>query len=225
VSEADPKPSKNGKLGILIVDDHPIVRQGIRLLMGEEEDLYLWGEAESAAEAIRAMADAESPPDLAIIDLTLKDSSGLELIKDFRTRWPDVLVLVLSMRDEAFYAERCLRAGAKGYVTKEEGPVEVLKAIRAIVAGNVHLSGEMATRVLRRVTTGGESTGMDRLTDRELEVFRLIGNGLATREVSERLHVSPKTVESHRERIKDKLGLDTANDLLKHAIQWVQCQQ
>ncbi|MBS3735131.1 MAG: response regulator transcription factor [Phycisphaerae bacterium] len=208
--------------GVLIVDDHPIVRQGVRMLIEQQEDLHVVAEAESAAEALRALSDA--PADVAVVDLTLKESSGLELIKDIRSRWPDVCILVLSMRDEAFYAERCLRAGARGYVTKEQGPTEVIEGIRSILAGKVHLSESMAAKVLSKFAgaQSGATSLTETLTDRELEIYQLIGSGLTTREISERLHVSPKTVDSHREHIKDKLGLDTANDLLKHAIHWMQ---
>ncbi|MFW6132536.1 MAG: response regulator [Planctomycetota bacterium] len=214
----------DGSSSVLIVDDHPIVRQGIRMLLDQQEDLCVCGEAESAAEALRVLN--QDAPDVAVVDLTLKDSSGLELIKDIRARWPDVRILVLSMRDEAFYAERCLQAGARGYVTKEQGPTQVIEGIRAVLGGRVYLSEEMASKVLSKFAAGGGEGGspVQSLTDRELEIFQLIGAGLTLREISQRLHVSPKTVDSHREHIKDKLGLDTANDLLKHAIQWVQMQ-
>ncbi len=208
---------------ILIVDDHPLVRQGVALLINQADDLEVCGEAESVHEALELLERVE--PDLAIVDLTLKDSSGLELIKDIQVRRPNLRVLVLSMRDEGFYAERVLRAGARGYVTKEEGPEKVIEGIRDVLAGKIHVSERMATRVMSRIVQGmdGEhESPIDSLTDRELQVLELMGHGLATREIGQRLHISPKTVDSHREHIKDKLQLTSANDLLKHAIQWVQ---
>ena len=164
-------------------------------------------------------------PDAAIVDLTLKESSGLELLKDARIRYPDVLVLVVSMRDEGLYAERVLRAGARGYVTKEEGPEKVLEGLRKILQGQIYISEKMASKVMSKIVEGANQHGgspLDLLTDRELAVFELIGNGLPTREVAKKLHVSPKTVDSHKEHIKDKLKLDSGTELLKQAIQWLQ---
>jgi DNA-binding NarL/FixJ family response regulator len=181
------------------------------------------GEAESVSEALDMLA--REKPDVAIVDLHLKNSSGLELIKDLQVRQPDMPILVLSMRDEGFYAERVLRAGARGYVTKEEGPRKVLEGVRRVLAGDIYLSDRMASKVMSKIVGGLDKPGdspMDSLTDRELEVFELIGQGLPTREVAERLHISPKTVDSHREHIKDKLQLDNSTDLLKHAIEWTQ---
>ena len=215
-----------GRKRILLVDDHPIVRQGLAMILDKDPDLEVCGEAESAPDAIR-LVDQERP-DLAIVDLSLKDSSGLELIKDIRARFPTVQILVLSMRDEGFYAERVLRAGARGYVTKSEGPKSVVEAIHRILQGRIHVSDAIADKVMRKLVTGGEDPGQPlvaTLTDRELEVFGLIGNGMPTREIAQRLHISTKTVDSHREHIKEKLGLTSATDLLKHAIQWVQLQK
>ena len=216
--------AKATKRKVLIVDDHPLVRQGIAALISQEDDLEVCCEAESAQEALRG-AD-QCPPDVAVVDLTLKDGSGLELIKDMRIRFPEVGILVLSMRDEGFYAERCLRAGAKGYVTKEEPRQRILEGIRKVLDGKIYVSDKMATKVMSKLVAGAEGgTALeDELTDRELEIFEHIGRGLATREIAEKLHISPKTVDSHREHIKQKLHLDTAADLTRHAIQWVQCQ-
>lgn len=210
---------------IAIVDDHPMVRQGITVVLQAEKDIEICGEAESVSEALE-MLDREKP-DLAIVDLHLKNSSGLELIKDLQVRHPDMPVLVLSMRDEGFYAERVLRAGARGYVTKEEGPRKVIEGVRRVLAGDIFLSDRMASKVMSKIVGGLDKPGdspMDQLTDRELEVFELIGQGLPTREVAERLHISPKTVDSHREHIKQKLQLDSSTDLLKHAVEWSQYQ-
>lgn len=218
-------PHKADKKRVIIVDDHPLIRQGIRTLLSNEDDLEVCSEAESAAGALASMEKAK--PDIAIVDLTLKESSGLELLKDIRIRYPDVLVLVVSMRDEGLYAERVLRAGARGYVTKEEGPEMVLEGIRKILQGQIYVSEKMASKVMSKIVEGGNQHGgspMDLLTDRELAVFELIGNGLPTREIAKKLHLSPKTVDSHREHIKDKLKLDSGTELLKQAIQWVQVQ-
>jgi DNA-binding NarL/FixJ family response regulator len=211
---------------VYVVEDHPLVRQGIATLISQQSDLEMAGEADNAHDALNDME--ASPPDVAVVDLTLKDSSGLDLIKDLQIRLPRVQVLVLSMRDEGFYAERVLRAGARGYVTKEEGGKRVVEGIRKVLAGEIYVSDKMATKVMSRIIGGELEAGgspMDELTDRELEVFELIGNGQATREIARRLHISTKTVDSHREHIKRKLRLDTAAELNKHAIQWVQSQQ
>lgn len=225
MSKAKARPGKGGKKQVLIVDDHPLIRQGIAMLLDHSDDLAVCGEAESAAEALEVMKRIE--PDVAIVDLTLKESTGLELIKDMRIRHPDVLVLVLSMRDEGFYAERVLRAGARGYVTKEEGPEKVLEGVRKVLQGQIYVSEKMASKVMSKIVEGASQAGgspIDRLTDRELAVLELIGRGLPTREIAGKLHISPKTVDSHREHIKDKLKCDSASELLKYAVQWVQGQ-
>ena len=210
------------RVRILLVDDHPIVRQGIKMMITQEPDMIGCGEAESADEALDAMV--KIAPDVAIVDLTLKCGSGLELIKDVSIRCPEVKVLVLTMRDEAFHAHRVLRAGARGYITKEEGSDRIIEGIRAVVDGQVYLSENMALKMIGTYVVGESDTGAPlehTLSDREMEVFELIGGGLTTREIAERLHRSVKTIESHREHIKTKLGLQNANELLKHAVQWV----
>jgi DNA-binding NarL/FixJ family response regulator len=196
------------------------------MLLSGQDDFEVCGEAASAHEALELMR--HEPPDAAIVDLTLKESSGLDLIKDIQIRHPHVVVLVVSMRDEGFYAERVLRAGARGYVTKEEGPDEILRGLRRVLAGQVHVSDRVASKVMQKIIAGaGEPAAnlLDSLTDRELQVFELIGNGLPTREIARELHISTKTVDSHREHIKEKLHLASASELLRHAIQWVQCQK
>jgi DNA-binding NarL/FixJ family response regulator len=226
MSEPDPTRADAAPTRILVVDDHPLVRQGIRMLVGAEPDLEVCGEAEDAAGALLALKDGGA--DVAVVDLALKDSSGLELIKDMHQRFPKVRVLVVSMRNEGLYAERALRAGAHGYVTKEEGPEEVLAGIRRVRAGEIHVSPRLASQLMSRIVPGAARRGgrpsVEHLTDRELEVLELIGQGLATGEVARRLHISPKTVESHREHLKEKLGLGSAPELLKFAIQWQQAQ-
>ncbi|MBE3096482.1 MAG: response regulator transcription factor [Planctomycetes bacterium] len=211
------------KARILIVDDHPIVRQGLVQMLGHEPDMEACGEAESAAEALKAIAAAA--PDAAIVDLSLKDSSGLELLKDIRVRYPRLPVLVLSVYDESMYAERALRAGAKGYMMKEEAAEKVVTAIRRILAGQIYLSEAMASRLLHVLVDGRPDAGLspaERLSDRELEVFQLIGQGFGNTEIARRLHLSPKTVETYRGHIKEKLNLSGATELLQHAIQWAQ---
>ena len=210
------------KTKVVIVDDHPIVRQGLAQLINQEPDLEVCGEAESASEALRVIAARQ--PDVAVIDLSLKDSSGLELIKDIKVRHEDLQVLVLSMHDESFYAERVLRAGARGYVTKEEGTEKVVEGIRRLLNGEIYLSDRMSGKMICKIVEGKPGAGLsiDRLSDRELEVFELIGQGMGTRQIAKQLHLSVKTVESHRAHVKEKLKLETSTDLLKHAIQWLQ---
>ena len=225
MSKAKARSGQVAKKKVLLVDDHPLIRQGIATLLANSLDLEVCGEAESAAGALEAMDKVK--PDIAIVDLTLKESNGLDLIKDIRIRHPDTLVLVLSMRDEGFYAERVLRAGARGYVTKEEGPAKVMEGVRKILQGQIYVSEKMASKVLSKIVEGAFHEGgssMDKLTDRELAVLELIGGGLPTREIAAKLHISTKTVDSYRERIKDKLKLDGATELLKYAVQWVQGQ-
>lgn len=216
------------KKKVALVDDHPLIRQGVGLLISQESDLEVCGEAETARDALELFE--KTNPDVAVVDLTLKESSGLELIKDAHIRCPKMRILVLSMRDEGFYAERVLRAGARGYITKEEGPKKVLAGIRRVLAGEICISDRIASKLMSKIIQGPrdaaeEGLTLDTLTDRELEIFELVGNGLPTREISKRLHISTKTVDSHREHIKSKLKLESAAELLKHAIQWVQCQK
>jgi DNA-binding NarL/FixJ family response regulator len=208
---------------ILLVDDHPIVRQGVKMIITQEPDMLVCCEAESPGQAIELMIESE--PDVAIVDLTLKEGSGLELIKEAKVRCPKVILLVLSMRDEAFYAHRVMRAGARGYITKEEGSEQIIEGVRAVVDGRVFLSEKLASKMIGTYVVGMPQAGAPpehSLSDRELEVFELIGSGLTTRDIAERFHRSVKTIESHREHIKAKLGLQNANELLQRAVQWVQ---
>jgi DNA-binding NarL/FixJ family response regulator len=204
------------------VDDHPIVRQGLAQLINQEKDLEVCGQAEDAHEAMQAIRQLN--PDMVIVDIGLKDTSGMELIKDLKVQYPDLPVLTLSMYDEAVYGERALRAGAKGYVMKQEATEKVVTAIRQVLAGEVYVSSGMAAKMVSKlVGTGTRTAGSvaDALSDRELEVFRMIGEGFSTREMAEKLHLSIKTVETYRAHIKDKLGLQDANELLRSAIRWV----
>ncbi|NLF32265.1 MAG: response regulator transcription factor [Planctomycetes bacterium] len=207
---------------VFVVDDHPLVRQGIATILAGIPDLEFVGEASSVQEALRLIGQCS--PDVAVVDLHLGDDSGLGLIKDIRIRFPEVHILVLSMRDEGFYAERVLRAGARGYVTKEAGSEKIIEGIRKVLARQIYVSEDMATRVMSRMVGGGdgqEASPMDALTDRELEIFEWIGRGIPSSDIAAKLHISPKTVDSHRESIKQKLGLKTAAELVRQAIEWV----
>lgn len=214
------------KRGVLIVDDHPIVRQGLAQLIDQEDDLHVCGQAEDAHEAMRAIR--ELSPDMVVVDISLKDTSGIELIKDIKVHYPDLPVLTLSMHDEGVYAERAMRAGARGYIMKQEATEKVVTAIRRVLSGEVYVSEGMAAKMVSKLVAGPAKTGgspVDRLSDRELEVFRLIGAGYGTREMAEKLHLSIKTIETYRAHIKDKLDLVDANELLRTAITWVNAER
>lgn len=205
---------------VIIVDDHPILREGLAQLINEQGDLTICGQFEDAASAFDALGSLR--PDLALVDISLKGSSGIELLKNLKASYPEVRVLILSMHDELLYAERVLRAGASGYIMKQEATEQVLVAIRKVLAGEIYLSEKMNARLMHQLITGrnhGNGTIMERLSDRELEVFGLIGQGRGTREIAEQLNLSVKTVESHRAHIKEKLDLKTATELVHRAIQ------
>ena len=207
---------------IAVIDDHPLVRHGFQQLIATQPDLSVCGEAASYSEGLK-LVEATSPH-LAIIDLSLLEGSGLELIKEIRQRFPGVKVLVSSVYDESVYAERTLRAGASGYVNKTHATRDVLQAIRQVLAGGIYVSPALTDRLLQLAATGnGESAAspMDRLSDRELQVFKMIGQGLTTAQVAEKLFLSPKTVNTYRDNIKAKLNLGNASELTFHAVQWV----
>jgi DNA-binding NarL/FixJ family response regulator len=214
-------PAKQQRTRILLVDDHPMVRERLAEIINREADLTICGEAEDRHEAIAAIPTKR--PDLVIVDLTLKNSDGLELIKDIHLRWPKVLMLVVSMHDESLYAERVIRAGALGYITKQEATRKILLAIRRVLAGSIYLNEGIATHIIGRLTARADSvaaTPAERLADRELQVFDLTGRGLNTSEIADRLHIAVKTVETYRARIREKLNLKDASDLLQFAISW-----
>jgi len=207
---------------ILIVDDHPLVREGLIGLLAAQSDFVVCGEASGIAEARRVVA--ETKPDVAIIDLTLSDGNGVELIKELKAKCGRLKLLVLSMHDESLFAERALRAGAVGYVSKHEASRTIVQAVRTILSGKLYLSPNMTELVVQRAFIAGADLGrpaVDRLTDREREVFELIGQGLSSRQIAVKLEVSPKTIETHREHIKDKLELTTGTELTRYAVQWV----
>lgn len=210
------------KRTVLIVDDHPIVRQGLTQLINQESDLLVCGQAEDAHNAIAAIRQFH--PDMVIVDISLKDTSGVELIKDLKVQFPELPVLTLSMHDEAVYGERALRAGARGYIMKQEATEKVVTAIRRVLAGEVYVSDGMAAKMVSKLVGGVSkkpASPIESLSDRELEVFRMIGEGFNTREMAEKLHLSVKTIETYRAHIKDKLALQDASELLRSAIQWV----
>lgn len=214
--------SKKQTKNIVIVEDHLVVREGIATLIGEESDLEVVAKVGSAVEAKQEIANHDV--DLAIIDLELPGQGGLELIKDLKERDPSLKALVLSAHEETLYGERCLSAGANGYIMKKAATREVIDAIRQVLDGQLYVSQEMSERLLRRFVAGGgeeDGGGVKSLTDRELEVFRLVGRGMSPREIAGELLISVKTVESHREHIKQKLGADNARELLQLATLWL----
>jgi DNA-binding NarL/FixJ family response regulator len=219
--KTNPKPRKR----LLIVDDHPMMRQGLAQLINDEPDLAVQGEAHTAKQALESMAAQK--PDLVLLDLSLPDKNGLELIKDISVLHPGVAILTVSMHDEALYAERVLRAGARGYIMKQEGGKRLLAAIRQVLAGQIYVSEKISARILE-IFSGqhqkGAGASVERLSDREFEVFQLIGEGKGTREIADHLHLSVKTVEVHRANIKVKLRLKTATDLVRFAVRWCEAQ-
>ena len=209
------------KAKVLIVDDHPVVREGLTMHFSTQPDLVVCGEAEDLPGALAMVASAR--PDVAIIDISLRNSSGIELIRRIKERHDAVRILVWSMYPENLYAERALRAGAQGYMDKGQATHHVLDAIRAILQGQVYVSGKLANQLLQRVVgrKPEERPAIDSLSDRELEAFQLIGEGMTTESIAEKMHVSPKTVETFRARIKEKLGISNLTELIQRAAQWV----
>jgi len=206
---------------ILLVEDHPIFRLGLGELINQESDLKVCGGAESVNQALKAITDLA--PDLVVADITLQDSDGIDLVKEVTRRYKDLPVLILSMHDEFLYAERALHAGARGYIMKQEAMESVVTAIRHVLGGKVYLNDAMKEHILANIadrTHSQDKSPIDRLTDRELEVFGLIGKGLSTREIAGKLSLSIKTIGTYRERIKEKLSLKHANELVRHAVHW-----
>jgi DNA-binding NarL/FixJ family response regulator len=208
---------------VLIVDDHPAVREGLAIRIGSQPDLKVCGEASDSAEALQLVARAN--PDVAVIDIALKRGNGIDLIKRLKAREAPVRMLVWSMYSDTLYAERALRAGALGYINKENATDQIITAIRTVLEGKVYLSEPMASRLLGRMVHGEVAkvgaSPVEALSDRELEVFQLIGEGLDTYQIAEKMRVSHKTVETYRARIKEKLDLGSSTELLRHAVQWL----
>lgn len=221
-----PKPKSKAKTKrILIVDDHPMMRQGLAQLISNEPDLMACCEADTAGQALEVVSQRQ--PDLALVDISLPDKNGLELIKDLHALRPDLLILVVSMHDETVYAERVLRAGARGYIMKQEGGKKLMQAIRQVLNGQVYVSEKISAKILEGVAGQRGQVGespVERLSDREFEVFQLIGEGKGTREIAGRLHLSVKTVEVHRANIKQKLNLKSATELVRYAFRWTEAQ-
>ena len=208
------------KKTVFIVDDHPLLRQGLALLVNRERDLTVCGEAEEAQTAMNQIA--ARTPDILIADISLNGPDGLELLKNLRALYPNLPVLILSMHDESIYAERALRARANGYIMKQEATEKVLVAVRRILGGDIYLSDRMANKLLHQYISGASAdinSRLSTLSDREIEVFRLIGEGRSTRQIAEKLHISVKTVETYQAHIKDKLSLNSGRELVQHAIQ------
>jgi DNA-binding NarL/FixJ family response regulator len=221
---AERKLSVKSKRTVFVIDDHPIVREGLTQLINREPDLTVCGTAEDIYEALKAMQTLK--PDIALADISLKGADGIELIKNLKIRMPALPVLVLSIHDESIYAPRALRAGARGFIMKQEATENVLLALRRVLSGEIYLSKRMANKMLQQFVGApgtAQKFSIDRLSDRELEVFRLIGQGHGTRRIAEELRLSVKTVESYREHIKEeKMTLSDASELVQHAIQWLQ---
>ncbi|HVT73435.1 MAG TPA: response regulator transcription factor [Lacunisphaera sp.] len=225
MSRSPPPEARPARRRILIVDDHPFMRAGLAQLIDRQADMQVCGEAGHPAEALKELERA--PADLVLTDISMPGRSGLEFIKDLLAVRPGLPVLVISMHDEAIYAERVLRAGARGYIMKEAGGENLLAALRRVLGGDVYLSPAMSARVLENLSgrrPRGSNSPIEKLSDREFEIFQLIGQGRSTRDIAEQLHLSPKTVDVHRSHIKEKLGLRDATALVRHAVRWTETQ-
>ena len=218
-------PAAPSRKRILLVDDHPFMRAGLAQLIERQPDMMVGGEAGDPASAIAELA--KTPIDLVITDITMPGRGGLEFIKDLQASHPSLLIVVVSMHDEVIYAERVLRAGARGYVMKEAGGEALLAALRQVFAGQVYVSPKMSARILENLTARkprGSSSPIEKLTDREFEVFQLIGQGKSTRDIAQLLNLSTKTVDVHRSHLKEKLELTDVTALVRHAVRWVETQ-
>jgi DNA-binding NarL/FixJ family response regulator len=223
---ADMKKGQASRKRVLIVDDHPIMREGLALLIQNEPDLRVSAQAGSAAQALSAIA--AEVPELVLADISLPDRNGLEMIKDIQALHPTLPILVVSMHDESLYAERVLRAGGRGYIMKQEGGKKLMQAIRQVLGGQIYVSEKMSAKILELFSghrPQASHSVMERLTDREFEIFQLIGAGQASRDIARSLHLSVKTVEAHRANIKKKLELVSGADLVRYAIRWTEAQK
>jgi DNA-binding NarL/FixJ family response regulator len=220
-----PQKAKSVVKRVMIVDDHPMMRQGLAQLIDNEPDLIVAAEADTGGLGLDIVVKEKL--DLAVLDISLPDKNGLELIKDIRSVRPELPILIISMHDEALYAERVLRAGARGYIMKQEGGKKLLQAIRQVLTGQIYVSEKMSARILETFSGHApekSSSPVARLSDREFEVFQLIGQGKGTKEIAGHLNLSVKTVEVHRANIKEKLNLQTATDLVRYAVRWAEAQ-
>lgn len=212
---------KGEKARILVVDDHAVVREGLSRLINREADMVVCGEAQDGPSALKSINT--SKPDLAIVDISLSSSSGLDVTKAIKASQPEIIVLVLSMHEELLFAERALRAGASGYIMKVEAPKTLIEAIRRVLGGKIYLSEKMTDYFLNQVAhfpAAGKDSPIHNLTDREFEVFMLIGKGVGTRQIADQIHLSVKTIEAYKENLKKKLNLKTAAELVQYAIEW-----
>ncbi len=222
-SASESSGTKSARRKVFLIDDHAVVRNGLTELINQAADLVVCGEAASGEEALEKIKAAG--PDIAVVDLSLGEMSGLELLKELKSRYPSLPLLVLSMHDESFYAERCLRAGAKGYIMKKEAIDQVETAVRVVLSGKVYLSSKMSDEFLLAVTRGDPArvaSPVNRLSDRELEVFECIGQGLGASEIAKKLRLSVKTIESYQAKLKEKLHLKDSSQLFQHALHWVE---
>ncbi len=212
-----------GRTKVIIVEDHPIFRMGMKELIDSEEDLNVIGEAENVMEALDLIK--KRPPDLVIVDLSLKDSNGIELVKEIHNNYKSIYSLVLSMHDESLHAERCILAGAKGYIMKQEASESVVTAIRHIMSDKIYVSPDIMANILNKFQSQPDlinESPLKRLTNRELEIFQLIGLGMSSKDIAIQLSISIKTVGTYRERIKEKLGLKHGGKLIRHAVIWAE---
>ncbi|MEE9603067.1 MAG: response regulator transcription factor [Thermoguttaceae bacterium] len=222
MTASTPTGARTGKHKVLIVDDHPIVRHGLGELIARQPDLEMCGEAADAAEALRQVET--NRPDVAVVDISLDDDNGIELVEQIRALYPEVKMLVSSMHDEKTFAGRAMRAGALGYINKRESIRKVVDAVRQVLRGEIYLSPQMAKTLLHRAAVGEplDHDPIDTLSNRELEVFEMIGQGISTQQIARKLRLSPRTIESHRKNIKTKLNLPNSAQLSRSAFQWVQ---
>jgi DNA-binding NarL/FixJ family response regulator len=210
------------KKRIFLVDDHPIVRDGLITLIEQEQDLKVCGESDEAAQAFKSISELK--PDVVIVDIGLKCSDGIELTRNIKARYPRMPVVVLSIHDESVYAERALRAGASGYLMKEAASNDIITAIRTVLSGEIYVSGQMTKKLLGNAFQRKSDIGADpvaKLSEREFEIFRLIGSGYKVSQIADQMHLSVKTIETYRARIKEKLNITDASKLLRYAIKWV----
>jgi DNA-binding NarL/FixJ family response regulator len=225
-ASAPTNPPSPPRRRVLLVDDHPMMRAGLAHLIEKQPDLSVCGEAANPAEALKGLPTTK--PEIVLSDLTMPGRSGLEFVKDLLAIEPTLPILVVSMHDEAVFAERALRAGARGYIMKEAGGEAVVAAIRQILRGEIYVSQAMSARILESLSTRkprGSSSPIEKLTDREFEIFQLIGQGKSTRDIATQLHLSTKTVDVHRSHLKEKLELKDATSLIRYAVRWVETQK
>jgi len=217
--------SKEKKTQVFIVDDHPVIRDGLAVIINHEQDMNVCGEAEDAHQALKAVTELK--PDIVVADISLKNSDGLELTKNIKARYPRLPVIIFSVHDESIYAERALLAGAQAYLMKDAVSENIVKAIRAVLKGEIFVSDAISNKFLHRIAgdkAGKTKTPMESLSDRELEIFRLIGEGYKASQIAKQLYLSVKTVETYRARIKEKLNLSSAGKLLQYSIKWARNQ-